>query len=89
MRTKHETDALAETYKETQAENANQGELLAFPQVQASQGRERQNEDNDVGDDVPRRVVIPEWKVGNTRPWGLWEPEFVDGCASEDDDEEL
>jgi hypothetical protein len=77
------------TYKETQAKDANQAKLGTPAEIQAAQHGERKNKDDDVGDDVPCGVVVPERYVGDTGARRLREPELVDRCAGEDNDQQL
>lgn len=77
------------TYEETEAEDADQAELLALAEVQTAQGREREDENNNVSDDVAGCVVVPEGDVGDAFARHLVVPELVDGRAREDDDEQL
>jgi hypothetical protein len=76
-------------YKETQAEDANQAKLGTPAEIQAAQHGQRKNEDDDVGDDVPRGVVVPERYVGDACAGRLGEPELLDRRAGEDDDQQL
>jgi hypothetical protein len=77
------------TYKETEAEDANQTELLASAEIQPVQRRERQYEDDDIGGDVSGRVEIPERQARDACAGRLGVPEFVDWSAVEDVDQEL
>ena len=77
------------TYKETEGKDADQADLLAPAEVEAGHGREREHKDDDVGDDVTRRVGIPEGEVGDAGAGRLGKPKLVDGRAGEDDDKEL
>jgi hypothetical protein len=77
------------TYKEAETEDTNEAELLSPAEVEATERRERQDENDDVGDNVSCRVDVPERKIGDTRAWRFGQPELVDGRACKDDDEEL
>lgn len=49
-----------QTYEETQAENGNQAEFLAFTKVETGEDGKRQDKDNGIGDNIARGVVVPE-----------------------------
>ena len=78
-----------ETYEEAETEDSDETELLPPAEVETAECREWQQEDDDVGDDVPSRVDVPEWEVGDTGAGRVGEPELMDWRASKDDDKEL
>lgn len=55
---------LAATYKEANAEDADEQDLLLALKVQMPQHRKRQNEDRHICDNISSSVDIPEWEVG-------------------------
>ena len=75
--------------QETQAKNAKQQQFLVLAEVELPDGRQRQHEDGDIGDDVAGRVDIPLRDVGDAGRVGRRVPEAADGRADEDADQQL
>lgn len=75
--------------QETEAEDADETHLLGEGQPQSVEHRQRQDEDGNIGCDVPRGKGIPLEAVGDARGFDTHVPEARYGPALEDDEAEL
>jgi hypothetical protein len=75
--------------QETEAEDAEETHLLGDGEPQGVEHRQRQDEDGNIGRDVPRGMDVPLGGVGDARGFDAHVPGARYGSALEDDEAQL